>query len=127
MNHVNQQQQQQPAQSAGSAIDEKQPMSWLDAEPDERQFMATEDELDDAQAYESVAYRVVGVTEYLDDDDEPAIRDTAAGTEPEKWIIRTICRNGREYDDRFLYATREDAELDAAQLHPELDAAQLRG
>ncbi|OOW89893.1 hypothetical protein Xvtf_08725 [Xanthomonas campestris pv. vitistrifoliae] len=58
---------------------EKQPSSWLDAEPDERQFM---DEAD-AEGWELVSLRAVGVTEFLDLDDEPAVRDTPAGTEPD--------------------------------------------
>ncbi len=55
---------------------EKQPASWLDAEPDERQLMA---EADDAEGWELVSLRAVGVTQFLDLDDEPAVRDTPAG------------------------------------------------
>ncbi|MGX2022877.1 hypothetical protein ACWJJC_18320 [Xanthomonas campestris pv. campestris] len=88
---------------------EKQPASWLDAEPDERQLMA---EADEAEGWELVSLRAVGVTEFLDLDDEPAVRDTPAGTEPDWWIIRKTYKNGRERDDFYLYRTREAAEYD---------------
>ncbi|WP_259677658.1 hypothetical protein [Xanthomonas vasicola] len=88
---------------------EQQPVSWLDAEPDERQLMA---EADDAEGWELASLRAVGVTEFLDLDDEPAIHDTPAGTEPDWWIIRKTYKNGRESDDRHLYRTREAAQYD---------------
>ncbi|QWN06007.1 hypothetical protein DGN16_23485 (plasmid) [Xanthomonas citri pv. fuscans] len=53
-------------------------------------------EADDAEGWELVSLRAVGVTEFLDMDDEPAIRDTPAGTKPDWWIIRKTYKNGRE-------------------------------